>query len=177
MAIEIIPKKAEIKNITLVGIVFHISLILLIATVLISVLLFVLQINLNRNIVSVAEKINAIGTSEELALEKKVILIQKKINDFEALLNSHWSNAKFFTNLENLTHPKISFSEADLQIGRGRAVLSGTTDNFEILGQQFLIFEKEDYIKGVNLLKTSINKDGKIEFVFETLFDSAKFKY
>ena len=177
MVIEIIPKKAERKSINLIGTIFYFSVILLLSILLISLLLLVLQLTLSRNISNVKAKIDSVATTEDLVLERKVTLAQKKINDFTFLLANRESNEKFFAAFEQLAHPKIFFSEIDLQLSKGKATLSGKTDNFEILGQQFLIFEKENYVKNVALLKSAVEKDGKISFTMEVSFNSNHFKY
>ncbi|KKQ77234.1 MAG: hypothetical protein US98_C0009G0008 [Parcubacteria group bacterium GW2011_GWC1_38_6] len=177
MAIEIIPKKKERKSITLIGAIFYFSVILLLSIFLISLLLLGFQLTLNRNISNVKAKIDSVATPEDLMTERKVTLTQKKINDFAFLIDNHRSNEKFFASFEKLVHPKIFFSEINLRLEQGRATLSGKTDNFEILGQQFLILEKEGYIKSVVLSKSEIDKEGKISFVVEVSFDSNNFKY
>jgi len=177
MAIEIIPKKVGAKPLNLLNVLFYFSLILLIIFLLGSLALFFFQKNLNKTLQDLKIKIAAKGTPEEIALEKRILLTQKKIDDFADLMNFHQSNLKFFTTLESLTHPKIFFSKIDLEINKGKISLSGITENFEVLGQQFLILKKEDYIKNVNLSKLSISKEGKIEFTFEILFAPEKFKY
>ena len=177
MAIEIIPKKRVIRGVNLVGTFFYLSIILFFAAVLVSLLLLGMQFSLTSSIENVKTKINSVATPEDLELERKILLTQKKVNDFSFLINNHLSNKQFFGVFEQLAHPKIFFSSIDLQINKGKATLSGTTDNFELLGQQFLMLEKEDYVKNVNLSKASINKDGKVEFTFHVSFDGRRFKY
>jgi len=177
MAIEIIPKKAEAKPFTLLDFLFYFSLTVLIVSLIGCLALFLLQKNSEKTLKDTEEKIQKVGTPEVIALEEKILLYQKKINDFSVLFDSHQSNLKFFTSLENLTHPKIFFSKTDLKIREGQISLSGIAENFEVLGQQFLIFEKEDYIKSVDLSKASISKEGKIEFTLTISFGNAKFKY
>jgi len=177
MAIEIIPKKAEAKPATLLNFLFYFSLILLIIAILGYFSLFLLQKNSKKMLQKIEEKTAEKGTPEEKALEEKALLYQKKIDDFSNLINAHQSNLKFFDSLESLTHPKVFFSKANLKIREGNISLSGVTDNFEILGQQFLIFQKENFINNVNLSKVSIGKEGKIEFTIEVSFRPGQFKY
>ena len=177
MAIEIIPKKIETKLPTLLNILFYFALILLIISLLSLLALFLFQKNSKKILQNIEEKIAEKGTPEERALEGKIILYQKKINDFSDLLNSHQANLKFFTSFEGLTHPKIFFSKVDLKISEGKVILSGTAENFEVLGQQFLIFKKENFIKNINLTKISIGEEGEIDFSLELTFEPEKFKY
>lgn len=177
MAIEIIPKKTESRSVTLIGTIFYLSLILLLAIVLISLLLLGLQLSLKKSISNTETKINSVATTEDLSLEKKVVLAQQRVDDFAFLLNNHYSGERFFANFEELVHPQTFFSEIDLQIEKGQAKLFGTAENFEVLGQQTLIFEKENYIKSADLLETSIEKDGKITFTIRVIFNAGEFRY
>lgn len=177
MVIEIIPKKVEARPLSLLNVLFYFSLILLVISIFTSLGLFLFQKNSFKTLQNITAEIDEKGTPEERVAEEKVLLYQKKINDFSNLLNLHQSNLEFFASLENLTHPRVFFSKADLKIGEGRISLSGTAENFEVLGQQFLIFTKENFVKNVNLLQVSIGKEGRIEFVLELSFDPEEFKY
>ena len=177
MVIQIIPKKSETKSPDLFNVLFYFCLFLLIVFILGSAALFLFQKNMNQTLQNLKTQIAAKGTPEELALEKTTLLAQKKINDFSDLINFHKSNSKFFTALESITHPKVFFSKEDLRISQGMVSLSGIAENFEALGQQFLIFKNEDYIKDVTLSKAVIGEGGKIDFSFDISFAVGKFKY
>lgn len=177
MVIEIIPKKEELRPPSLLSVLFYFSLVLLIISLFVGLLLFLFQKNSVKTLQNIEESLAQKGTPEEKVMEEKVLLGQKKVNDFGSLINLHQSNLKFFTFLEKLTHPKVFFSKVDLKIGKGYISLSGTAENFEALGQQILIFKKEKLIKNVNLLKISGSPQGKIEFTVGLTFDPQEFRY
>ena len=177
MAIHIIPQKNESKGFNLFNLLFYFCLILLIVFIIGSGALFLFRKNLTNNLQDAETQIAAKGTSEDLALEKTVLLAQKKIDDFDYLVNFHKANSKFFTAFEGIAHPKVFFSKTDLNMNQGIVTLSGTAENFEALGQQFLIFKNEDYIKSITLSKAVIAEGGKIDFSFDISFINGKFKY
>jgi len=177
MAIDIIPKRITAKPPILLNVLFYLSLTLLIISILSYFALFLFQKNSQKTLNDLEKKIALKGTPEEKALEAKILLYQDKINNFSDLINSHQLNSNFFNFLESLTHPQIFFSKADLKIREGHVFISGIAENFEVLGQQFLIFKEESFVKNVSLLKASVGKDGKIEFDLDLVFDPAQFKY
>ena len=177
MAVGIIPKKAEVKSSFFIDLLFSICVIFLVTSVVVSIFLFLSQLALNRSLKDVNNKLAAVGTPEELQLEKNILLTKQKIDDFDYLLNSHRSNLKFFTNIESLSHPDIFFTKVELKINQGKVSFSGLVDNFEILGQQFLILKEQNYIKDVSLAKASIEKDGKINFTYDVSFNQGEFKF
>jgi len=175
MAIEIIPKKTEAK-LPAVNILFYLSLILLIIFVLGYFVLGYFQKKSARTLQNIENIIFQKETSEAKALKKKIFGYQEKIEAVASLLTSHRLSRDFFTRLEDLSYPKVFFSNLDLDVGRAQVSLSGQTENFEALGQQLLIFKKGEFIKDVSLTKVSIGKEGEIEFIIELSFDPEMFK-
>lgn len=174
--VEIIPKK-EKKTPSLINILFYLSLLLLIITIGGYFALDYLQKDLERERVNFEKRITEKETPERKVLEKKIKEYQKRINDLSILLNAHQRSSSFFPFLEKLSHPKVFFSNLDLNLSNYEASLGGQTDNFQILGQQFLIFKTEKSIKSVNLTKISIGEEGKVEFTFKLSLDPQIFKF
>lgn len=175
MAIEIIPKKTEAK-LPAVNILFYLSLILLIIFVLSYFVLGYFQKKSAKTLQNIEDIISQKETSEAKALKKKIFGYQEKIEVVASLLTSHQLSRNFFTRLEDLSCPKVFFSNLDLDVGKSQVSLSGQTESFEALGQQLLIFKKGEFIKDVNLTKVSIGKEGEIEFTIELSFDPQIFK-
>jgi len=175
MAIEIIPKKAEAK-LPATNILFSLSLILLIILVLSYFMVGYFQKRSVNTLQNIENIISQKETAELKALNKKIFGYQEKINMISSLLASHKMSRDFFTRLEDLTSPKVFFSKLDLDTEKDQLSLSGRTESFESLGQQLLIFKKGEFVKSVNLTKTSIGKEGEIEFTIDIYFDSQIFK-
>jgi len=160
---EIIPKKTPGLPLWL-NILFYASIILLIATV---ASYFVLDKFIERNgetLKNVEEKLTDQKNPEFVSLKNEVLNYQKKINDFFQIINSHLKTSKFFGFFEKLCHPKAWFSQFKLNSESGSVELSGTTQSFESLGQQILIFEKEPLIEKVELKNVSLTKIGEVDF-------------
>ncbi|MCJ7786741.1 hypothetical protein MUP06_00800 [Patescibacteria group bacterium] len=174
MAIEIIPKKTEAK-LPAVNILFYLSLILLIIFALSYFVLGYFQKKSAKTLQDIEDIISQKETSAK-ALKEKIFGYQEKIEVVASLLTSHQLSRNFFTRLEDLSCPKVFFSNLDLDVGKSQVSLSGQTESFEALGQQLLIFKKGEFIKDVNLTKVSIGKEGEIEFTIELSFDPQIFK-
>lgn len=104
--------------------------------------------------------------------------LRDQVDGFASLLASHKFSSNFFGNfesktgiLEKDTHPKVSFLEMNLDAAANTAILSGVTESLEIVGQQVNLFQNDRMVKSVKLSKADINKDGKIEFTLNIVFD------
>jgi len=112
----------------------------------------------------------------EKNLEDGIFSYQGKIEDINLLLGSHKPVANLLNNLEKNTHPNVWLSRFKLNMADKTLNLLGSTDNFEILGQQTLIFGKQEFIKNANLSDVSIGRDGKIKFELQLILDSKIFQ-
>ncbi|MFH1894359.1 MAG: hypothetical protein ABH813_00415 [Patescibacteria group bacterium] len=168
MVIQIIPKRQE-KLSVLANILLCFSLVLLAA---VSASYFILnnsQQKTEKEIQLLDEKLALASASPEASLEKEVLNYQKKINDFSSLLASHKYSSQIFPLIESATHPKITFSKFSLEVNGQNIALSGTTDSFQTLGQQLIIFKNEKLIKEAKVSNIAFEKDGKISFNFDLI--------
>ena len=179
MAIEISPK-TKTKKLSLLGVLFYSGLVLLLAFLISYFVLSFYQKRMNDELSSIKKSLQE--TSEEKALEEeifgseKTIGYQQKIKDFGVLLAAHRLPVNFFNFLEENMHPKVWFSDFDLDLDKNLVSMSGVADSFEILGQQALIFEEQEVVKNINLSKVSLAKDGKVEFDLQLTIDPKVFK-
>lgn len=173
--IEIIPKKAPSLPI-LLNFLFYFSLILLTA-VIIAIFVFNGSVKNSKEVLAELEKsLESSKTSERIDLENEVLNFQKKIKDFSQLINQHLETSKIFEVLQRNCHPKVWFSQFNLDAKESKVSVSGETQNFESLGQQLLIFQDENLIKKVNLEQALITKEGKIKFSLILFLDPQIFK-
>ncbi len=112
------------------------------------------------------EKIAQVATKEDRAAESRILAAKKKINDFSKLLQDHKKSSNFFTFLEENTHPKVWLTKVELDPEKAQALVSGKTADFKTLGQQILIFQRQEQIRSVDLTNLSIGKTGEAEFSF-----------
>lgn len=176
MAIEVIPKKAQVETSGSVNFLFYFSLILLLASLITLLTFFFLKRNSEAQLQEIKVQIAEKETAEKKNQEAQILLVQRRISDFLFLLDFRRENSEFFTFLERVTHPQVAFSKIDLKIQDGKVLLSGIAENPIVLGQQILLFQKENQMKNISLEKLSISKDGKINFDLDISFLSEKFK-
>ena len=175
MAIQIVPKDIAKKPFWL-NILFYFSLVLLIG---LSASYFTLNYFIQKadqRIQELDEELEKAKTPEEIALEGEVLGYQEKIGDFSVLIKDHRFNSNLFSFLENLTHPKVWFSNFTLDSEIKKVKISGETESFQTLGQQLIIFQNEEHIKKVDLSNIALGERGKIEFDFDLLLDPKIFK-
>ena len=161
--VEIIPRKAVSLS-RWVNILFYFSLTLLVFCI---AYFFILGNSIKKSqkaLTDFKDSLLSGKTSERISLEKEVLKYQKKTEDFSKIAGEHLETSKVFDLLQKNSHPKVWFSQFNLDSKGNQIDLSGETQSFESLGQQFLIFQGEDFIESVNLEKVSISKEGKIGF-------------
>ncbi|MBU4299404.1 hypothetical protein KJ636_05165 [Patescibacteria group bacterium] len=185
MAIEINPKPAN-KNPFLNKSLFYLSIILLLFIVFSYFILDRFQKSDSEKIRQLEAKISSEKTQEWLSLEEELKTKKKKIDDFSVLIGEHKLPSKFLafsegTFLEtksfgNLIHPKVQILSFSLDVKNSKVQISGLTENFITLEQQYLIFQSEPLLKEVNLSNISLGKEGKINFSFDLSFDPSVLK-
>ncbi|MEA3292893.1 MAG: hypothetical protein U9P88_00195 [Patescibacteria group bacterium] len=162
--VEIIPKVPK-KNKSLQNILFIISLALLITATLAYFGLGNFQkkeSQISKDLKnSLLEKtIN----QERNAKKQEVSIFQNKINSFGLLLDKHQGSSNFFKVFEENIHPKVWFSEIDLNAEKFEVFLSGDAESFQSISQQLALFREFTDIQNVDLLDVSINEKGLIDF-------------
>jgi len=174
MPIQIIPKEAA-KLPLWQNILFYLSIALLLAFISGYSFLIYQTKKLDLALKDLETTLAKETTPQQISLEKEILDYKKKIEDFAPLITAHRLSSKFFGFFEKITHPKVFFSDLKIDIMGNKAGLSGQTESFQTLGQQILIFQKEELIKNVQLSKVQIGKEGKIEFSLEIFLDPKLF--
>lgn len=168
--IEIIPKPAA-KLPLWQNILFYISIALLLA-VFLSYFIFDHSLKTSLQTLENLEETLARGkTPAEISLEEETFGYQKKIGDFSKLIKGHLFASNFFAFFEKVSHPKVWFSQTDLNPQKGQVALLGEAENFSTLGQQILILKQEPLIKNLDLVSLSIGKRGRVDFTLNLLLD------
>lgn len=175
--VEIIPKqKSSVQTLPWLNYFFNFSLILLIVSIFVFLILTILENRANHTLKKLEEDFKKIKTTERLNMEKEVITYEKKISDFLFLIENHKITSNLFNYLETITHPSVYFFNLGFNTDENKLTLNGKTDNFQTLGQQFLIFRNEKLIEKVNLTKISFGEEGNIVFSFEIFLSPEIFK-
>ena len=174
--VEIIPKPAA-KLPSSQNILFYFSALLLLLAVLgYLVLDFYLIDNAEKTKKELETTLAEGKTAEQIGLEKELSDYEKKIKDFSVLINRHVFSSTAFEFIEKNTHPRVWFSKLDLGPKEGQVNLLGQTESFVTLHQQVRIFKGNSSIKGINLDKIAIGKEGRIDFNLVLTLDPGLFK-
>ena len=170
MAIEFIPKPVS-RKINIADYAFYSAIVLILAAVsLFLISLYAIKMA-NKTIDELKAGLVQEKTAERQDLERKIIAYQQKIGDFAKIINAHYLPSKLFTNIEDLTHPKLYFTNIAFSAKEMTVKFSGQTDNFESLGQQILVLKSYPMIKSYSLLAAGLGKDEGIAFVLDVIFD------
>ena len=154
----------------------YVVLGLLVVVILGYALLFYFEGRAFNSLQNVEEEIAQVSTKEERIIEVRVLATEKKINDFSKLLQDHKRSSKFFTFLEETSHPKVWFLKVELITEKAEALVSGQAESFETLGQQLFIFQEHELIKSVDLTDLLIGEEGETEFSFSLHLDPQIFQ-
>lgn len=183
--VEIIPKPVEEVPFWQ-RILFPLSLFLLLITIFSYPLLIFLERRIPAEIQKLEAEIAQSKSQEVIDLEDELKKKKKKIDDFSKIISQRKFPTKFFGFAEgsfsetkkfaSLIHPQVQILDFSLNLKDGKLNISGLTENFVTLEQQYLIFKKEPLVKEVNLASFSVGKEGKVNFSFDLTFDPSVFK-
>lgn len=174
--VEIIPKSFE-EIPAWQRILLYFLIFLVIAIIIIYFLLGNLQKKSETYFQSLEERLSKEKAPQIAELKEENLDYKKRIEDFSLLFENHILNKKFFDFIEDKSHPKVSFSEVDLNSKSSQASLSGLTDSFLSLGQQVLIFREDELIEDLILSNVSIGKTGGVEFDLNIFFKEELFNH
>ena len=108
---------------------------------------------------------------EILPLEERLKSYEKKIKDFQILLEKHVLPSKVLAALEVNTHSRVKIKKANFNFEDFSLRINGVTDNFFTLGQQFLSYKKESNFSEVEILGINLDeKEKKVEFEIKLKF-------
>ncbi|MGA2418061.1 MAG: DUF5018 domain-containing protein [Candidatus Staskawiczbacteria bacterium] len=158
-------------------VIFYFAVSLLVATVL-CYLIFLTKNSFQRqDIQKETVALHTVGTDQQKAQEKDVINYRNKINDFTALFQNHEFASNAFAFMQTQTMPNIWFKQFTLDEKNSVVQLSGEADNMDAFSRQVATFEKNQYVKSVGTLNSSLGQSTKIEFNIDLALDQNIFNY
>ncbi len=174
--VEIIPKPAA-QLPSSQNILFYLSAILIFLVVLgYFVMDFYLIAGAERKSQELGDALEKTRTEEQVRLEKDLSAYEQKIKYFSVLLGRHTFFSRTFNFIEENVHPDVWFSSFSLLPEKGQVNFSGQTDNFVTLHQQVRILKENPSVKGINLDKIAIGREGRINFNINLALDPGLFK-
>lgn len=172
--VELIPKKEKaIIFPRWVDILFYVAVGVFVIALILFLVLRQFKSAAENDLEDIQDRIKQVRSPERLALEAKLLELEKKIKDTAFLLDSHYEVTKFFTELEKLTHPKVQFTEISLDNLKSTVRLSSLAPDFVAAEQQFRIFNQSDLFKEVELSNLSLSDEG-VKFLLSFTFDSKR---
>lgn len=158
-------------------VIFYFVMSLLIATILCWII-FLVKNNFQReDIKKEAAALLTVGTSSQQAQEKEVINYRKKINDFATLLKNHEFASNVFAFMETQTMPDVWFKQFSLDEKNNEVQLSGESDSIDAFSRQVAAFEKNQYVKSLGNLNSSLGQFARVEFSMNLTLDQSIFSY
>jgi hypothetical protein len=163
MAIEIRPTpRIKVKKVHWLKIVLYLLLTVFLVFLLSYFLLIFYKSKLTEELSAAETKLTR--TAEERALEERIIVARRRIQDWSQLASKHPLPLRVFELLEKNTHPQVWFTGFKLDLEHEIMTLEGEAATFEVLGQQLLILEQQELIKGIALSEVSVGKEREIAF-------------
>ncbi len=158
-------------------VIFYFVISLLIATVF-CYLIFAVKISMqNSQIQDLKEAIKTVGTGQQLAYEKEVVVYQKKINDFVAVFQNHGFSSNVFVFMEKHTRPNVWFQNFSMDQKGGKVNLVGESDDMDAFSRQVSVFERNEYIDNINLLNSSLGESDRVGFNLNLTLNPKIFGY
>ena len=138
--------------------------------------LFYYQTRLSADSQDLDLQISQVGTPSQKQMESQVFDAKKKIGTFSDILGAHYKTSQVLSLLEKITHPKVWFTNFDLNAQGDNLTIYGATLNFQTLGQQVAILRGESMIREIKLSDLSIGDKGETDFKLELTLDPKVFQ-
>jgi len=175
MVVEIVPRP-KVKPKRPVAILFYLSLILLILTIAAYFGLYSVKDDKNRELEELGAILAAQETNELRIIKKELLDYQGKVDDLSILIDSYREPTKFLQFLGSITHPKVMWSNLNLDLTEGKASVSGQTESITTLIQQSYIFEGDSRILDFELASFSVLEEGGVSLAVDFSFNPELFK-
>lgn len=174
--VNLIPKPAKkiTKN---QKILLYFLVFLVISLTVAYVLLISMKKEANARITELENQIEAQKTEDFAEIEETVKEYKSRVDEFTPFLEGHNILTKFFEFIEDNTHPRVYFSQLSLTANSSSVNLAGEADSFLSLGQQLIIFNKNDLVDGVSLSNISLSDQGGVLFSLRLILDNSLFRY
>jgi len=165
------------KKIWWLDVIFYFVMSLLVATILCYLVFIVKNVFQKRDISDFETKLESVGTTEQKQQETEVILYKKKINDFNGLMQNHEFASNVFAFMEEETQSNVWFTQFGLDEKSNQIQLTGKAEDMDAFSRQTANFEKNEYVKSLGTLDSSLGEAGEINFNFSLTLDPKIFSY
>ncbi len=158
-------------------VILYFALSLLVAA-LFCYLIFAIKISMqSKEIKELDASMETVGTEQQKVYEKEVVAYQKKFDDFAKLFKNHEFTSNVFAFVEERTRPTVWFGRFNMDQKNAQVVLSGEADSMEEFSRQVAILEKNEYVKSISLLNSSLGDSARVGFNLNLSLDPKIFSY
>jgi len=169
--------KLRNKKIWWLDVIFYFVVALLVATIFSYLIFIIKNVIQNKQIAAIEDQLLTVGTPEQKEQEAQVILYKKKINDFSELIKNHEFASNAFAFIEENTQPNVWFKQFNLDEKGSQIQLMGEAENMEAFSRQTATFEKNEYVKSLGTLNSSLVDSEQIDFNLTLTLDPKIFTY
>lgn len=120
-----------------------------------------------KNVLAKTEAANSRYSDEHSKLinnNKDIVDFQNRLTAAKGLIKEKDVAYASLPVVEKAIIPGSYLDSFDFEQNTNSVEISGVADNFDVLARQILSFKQSDYFSGVTTGKTSLNKDGKVEY-------------
>jgi hypothetical protein len=158
-------------------VIFYFVISLFVATLLCYGIFLIENSRQKQKISEKIEALKTVGTEDQIARENWVILYQKKISDFTNIFENHEFASNIFAFMQMETIPNVWFRQFGLDRKGGSVQLTGESDDLASLSRQVANFEKNEYVKNMGGITSSVGDGSKINFSFNLAMNPKIFDY
>lgn len=158
-------------------VIFYFVVSLMIATIFCYIIFLVKNNFQRRDIAKEIAALQTVGTEQQKEYEKNVITYQGKINDFANLLRNHEFASNVFAFMQEQTMPNVWFKQFSLDRKNSSVQLSGESDNLDAFSRQVANFEKNEYVKNIVTLNSSLASSARVAFNINLVLSQDIFDY
>jgi len=160
-----------------IDILFYFVIALFVSVIFCYIIFAIKSSILTGDIMKVDEKMKTVGTDIQKDQEKEVIIYQRKINSFTDLLKNHDFASNTFAFMEAQTMPNVWYKQFSLDAKGAVVQLSGESDNLDALSRQVASLEKNEYVKNIGSLNSSLGAVARSEFNVNIALNNKIFSY
>jgi len=158
-------------------VIFYFVISLLVATIFCYVVFLAKNYFQRAEIEEKVEALKTVGTKQQKEQEEYVLLYQRKIKDFTTLLSGHEFASSVFAFMQKETMPNIWFKQFNLDGKSDSMQLTGESDDMDSLSRQVANLERNEYVKNLTALSSSLGDSAKIEFNLKMVLEKKIFDY
>lgn len=160
---EIIPRTKS-RPPWWINLILAIALLFLVAAVGGQIFFRISAKELDRKIRDVKQQIVDLRTPVNQEMEKELLTYQTQFKNFSQLLSQRYLTSKALDLLETTIHPGVLYKSFTLDANEGKIRMLLSAQNYEIIGEQLMVFNNDSRLKRVETSNYERDKDGLITF-------------